>query len=470
MRIQRVLGLWAVSVLLGAATASAQNFNTDARAIAMGGGGVDNANIAISMVPKQEPYRTIVLPFGLIQVFGDISKFNPSKSTFDPVLLVEDLSSPLHYTFGRGQTATGQALISDLRNGQLNTNLATYQGFTMPSNLSVLGLADPAFGKTIKFARSKSGAFQGLYLGIGPYLGFQEGLITDPRLVDIFANGSKYPNQSLSLTNGATFQLGMDEVIGWRGRVPLKQGADKDTRDGVYYAYNYRIIQGFRLFQEGLDINFDLDANSQITVNPSTTPFTATNVQYTSGKGHASDFGVEIVKGYFSIGFGMNGIGNKIDWSKPSASSTAYTLQSLTNCANNNNGNSNSCFTSAPITGLPATLTIKLPVVKTGNLSFQKMGWGFMGSYTQGYNGRTFHGGVERAFGPLWLRGGGKYSHSPTGGYHWDPTYGFGFGARTAIDVGFYANHDNLAGKRDTVMAVSLRFSAKEKKPKGKTN
>lgn len=81
-----------------------------------------------------------------------------------------------------------------------------------------------------------------------------------------------------------------------------------------------------------------------------------------------------------------------------------------------------------------------------------------MMSYTQGYNGKSFHGGVEKALGPLWLRGGGKYTRGK-----WDPTYGFGIGDRVALDFGFYGTHANLEGKRQTAMAVSIRIMHKDK-------
>ena len=50
--------------------------------------------------------------------------------------------------------------------------------------------------------------------------------------------------------------------------------------------------------------------------------------------------------------------------------------------------------------------------------------------------------------------GGGRYAREK-----WDPTYGFGIGNRIALDVGFYGTHANLEGKRQTAMAISLRFN-----------
>ena len=114
-----------------------------------------------------------------------------------------------------------------------------------------------------------------------------------------------------------------------------------------------------------------------------------------------------------------------------------------------------------------------MPIVISESLAFQAKGWGFMGALAQkqagtssagvlalGYDEKSFHGGVERQVGPLWVRGGGRYSRDK-----WDPTYGFGIGNKIALDVGFYGTHANLEGKRQTTMAVSVRFNHSARTP-----
>jgi hypothetical protein len=120
-----------------------------------------------------------------------------------------------------------------------------------------------------------------------------------------------------------------------------------------------------------------------------------------------------------------------------------------------------------------STLTAKMPIVVSESLAFQAAGWGFMGSLQQkqagtssagvvalGYDEKSFHGGVERKVGPMWLRGGGRYTRDK-----WDPTYGIGIGSKVALDFGFYGTHANLEGKRQTTMAVSVRFNHTPKAP-----
>jgi len=66
---------------LSAGQASAQNWSFDARKVALGspGGG---ENLASRMITEENDYRSIVLPFGLFQVFRDFDRLNPSKDGF----------------------------------------------------------------------------------------------------------------------------------------------------------------------------------------------------------------------------------------------------------------------------------------------------------------------------------------------------------------------------------------------------
>ena len=80
-------------------------------------------------------------------------------------------------------------------------------------------------------------------------------------------------------------------------------------------------------------------------------------------------------------------------------------------------------------------------------------GYGLNAVVTHGFNGNSFHGGAEKTFGPLAVRGGARFSRD-----HWDPTWGVGFGRRVAVDVGFYGTHSNLEEKQQISMAISIRI------------
>ncbi len=454
MRIQKVVALLVVvSALTLAGTASAQNYSTDARKIAMGGNGGDSANIAAGMVEKGSPYTAIVIPLGLIQIFQDgTDRFNPSKkSAFDPVRAVEDIANPLHYTFGRGTTTStgGQTFVTDIRAAKVNTNLLAYKGFRIPTTATAEGLASPTIGGTIKLFKAGN-SFQGVYVGVGPYLGFNTNVTVDQKLVDLLGNGTAAACSPCNVTDTSEVQLAGSATVGYRGKLAL--GGSK--RDGLYVAYNYHFLKGFQYYgpltstTNNLAVRIDTDANGQLLTPPvGTIPVSVSTLEAKDGTGHASDMGFEVVKGFWEFGFGVNGIGNQIEWT--GFKQRSLTLTSLTTGAD---------FVDASGPSAVTSRIVKLPVVKTGNLGFHTSSWGGAGSLTDGYNGKSFNGGLERRVGPLWLRGGGRKSRGK-----WDPTYGFGIGNKIGLDFGFYGTHANLENKRQNAMAVSIRFNHKAK-------
>src|SRR5688500_2867327 len=92
---------WVLSfvIFVAAAPAAAQNWEFDARKIALGGTGSND--IADRILAEQRDYRAIVLPFGLIQVLRNVDIFKPGSEDFDLVRAIEYSSSPLHYIIGR---------------------------------------------------------------------------------------------------------------------------------------------------------------------------------------------------------------------------------------------------------------------------------------------------------------------------------------------------------------------------------
>src|SRR4051812_30257476 len=119
----RTLTLSLCLCVMVASQASAQNWSFDARKVALGSPG-SGENLASRMVEEESDYRSIVLPFGLLQVFHDFDKLNPTKDNFDVIRTMEYAASPIHYTFGRNAGATGQLngtsalnnFVTDIRN------------------------------------------------------------------------------------------------------------------------------------------------------------------------------------------------------------------------------------------------------------------------------------------------------------------------------------------------------------------
>ncbi|HEX7140463.1 MAG TPA: hypothetical protein VF219_21610, partial [Vicinamibacterales bacterium] len=194
-----VLGVFAV--LATAATAGAQDWSFDARDIAMGGVGT-TGNISTKMISEQRDYTSIVLPFGLIQVFQNLNIYNPDSKDFDPVRAIEYAASPMHYGLTREQTNTGEDLfVSDLRNATLSRDLTRYKGFVPASDLLAEGLAAPNFGGTIKLYKGKRGSFQGIYVGGGPYLSVRSDSTFSPALIGVLSTGVNVPNAQFPINN-----------------------------------------------------------------------------------------------------------------------------------------------------------------------------------------------------------------------------------------------------------------------------
>jgi hypothetical protein len=409
----------------------------------MGGGG-SNANIAIGMVAPAGGYIVIPIPIGLIQVLPNIHGFNPGSEDFDPAWAIEAGSNPMHYTFNRkasGSDDPEARFMRDLVNGQLNRDLAAYSSFHLPQSIDAEGLASPAFGGTIKFAKQSSGAFQGIFIGAGPYFSFGTDAAFDQRLTDILENGSHYANSSLLVTDASRIQLAMSIVFGYRARLEVPGWSGR--RDGVYLAANYRYLRGFKYLQPDSTVRFDTDNQGLVTLNPTTTPIVIDDLEADKGTGRAIDLGVQIVRDRWEGGFGVNGINNKIDWTE--LTQKRFTQNSLI---------AGGDFIEQTIANPTGTITVELPIVTSGNVGYDGDGYAFRASAVHGFNGNSFHGGAEKSVGPIAVRAGARYSRD-----HWDPTWGFGFGRHVGLDVGFFGTHWNLEEKRQISMAVSLRIS-----------
>lgn len=161
--------LLTVLLAFGASPVAAQNWSFDARRIALGSIG-DTGNVASELVAERRGYGSIVVPFGLFQILDDFSIYDPGDDNFDPVRAAEYIASPLHYTFDRKGSDSGQQFVNDIVNGRLNPNLNVYRGFQPANEFFGEGLASPSWGKTFTVRENSAGAFHGVYVGAGPYL------------------------------------------------------------------------------------------------------------------------------------------------------------------------------------------------------------------------------------------------------------------------------------------------------------
>lgn len=434
------------------AQASAQNWSFDARKVALGstGGG---ENLASRMIEDADDYRAIVLPFGLFQVFRDFDKLNPTKDEFDVIRTVEYAASPLHYTFGRDSVKPGEVsaatglntFVTDIRNAQLSRDLNRYRGAAPANQPRAEGLSSPSWGKTFKVKQGSGGAFQGIFVGAGPYFAMQTDVSFDQQLIDILGSETDVyvPNAQMPMGSTTRGQIAMAIVGGYRGRFALAGGTS--DRDGVYLAANYNFLHGFRYEDVNLALRLDTDRTGLLTINPLLpSPVIVTRDNADSGTGHALDVGIGLVMNGWETGFGINGIANRINWTD--VQRTTYSLNNLF---------AGSDFAESLPT-LIGERQVELPVDYRGNVGYRADRWSALAEAGKGYGGNSFHGGYEYRFTTFALRGGGLYSRGM-----WNPSGGVGInlGRRVGLDVALYSNAANIERERRPAIAASVRFN-----------
>jgi hypothetical protein len=373
---------------------------------------------------------------------GQFNRFDPGSEDFDPVRALEYAVSPVHYVVNRNAGDSGTQFVADLVNVQLNRDLTVYQGFKPFSGVAE-GLAAPNWGATIPvFKRGR--LFHGVYVGAGPYMSARTGASFDPTLSNLLAtDGSTLiPNARLSLDADLTLQLAMAIIGGYRGRFPV--AGLSGERDGIYVAANYNHLHGFRYEDADMGFRIDTDVLGFVMGQSSTSPGSVDHVTSSSGRGRALDFGVGAVINRVEVGFGVNGIGNRIDWNNlelerltlPSLLAGEYVTETQA------------------LTG--QTRRVELPVNYVGNAAYHHDNWSVLGDYARGFQGTSIHAGYERRFGALELRGGGRYSRE-----RWHPTAGVGFNLsrRVGLDVAAFGTSANIERQQKLGLAASFRLN-----------
>jgi hypothetical protein len=432
---------WTVST----ASAGAQNYSFDERTIALGGVGSGSGNIAASLIDEQKPYRSIVIPLGLVQVLKDFDKFNPDSDLFDPVRAGEYAASPIHFVVGRDGTSTGNFFVTDIRNGELSRDLNVYEGFVPAPELVAEGLANPSWGKTFKFGQT-DGDFQGIYAGAGPYFSMQTRALVDENLRSILGSDAPVfiPNSRFHVTDTTDTQLALAITGGYRARLPVWGWVGE--LDGIYLAANYNYLKGFRYESFDTALRLDTDGVGLLTVNPLLpAPLRVTRNSAEDGRGFAIDVGAGIVVDRWQFGFGANGLGNRIEWS-----GLEHTLCSLDTLFNGDGD-----FDDTTLPPVVTDIRVELPVDYRGYLAYSTDAWGGTAEWSNGFQGTTFRAGLEKKFRRIELRGGGRFVRDRR-----EPSRGVGLNLsdRFGIDVAGFGTSANVQRERKLAIAISLRL------------
>jgi hypothetical protein len=435
----------ALAFTAAAPVAVAQNWSFDARAIGMGGTG-STGNLASTMIEKERPYTPIVLPFGLFQVLSDLDIYDPNSPKFDPIRAVEYAASPIHFVVGRDTSTSGEALfVSDIRNATFSRDLSKYRGFAPANDILAEGLSSPSWGGTIKVHRDADGGYQGIFIGAGPYLSQHVAATFDQQLTNVLASGVNAANATMPITNADQGQVAMAITGGYRGRFAWP-GATSGTssrsgREGVYVAANYNYLRGFLYENDALNITLATDRFGLLT--PASTVFIS-HQRATSGTGFSLDTGAGVVYDRWDVGFGVNGISNRIDWT--GVQQSTLRLASIT---------SGGGFIQTATIAAPDA-RVELPLDYRGNVTYDAGTWSATSEAGHGFGGGSFHGGYERRFGRLEARGGARYAFGM-----WNPTGGIGvdLSRKVSVDVAAFGTTTNVEQKRQLALAASIRIN-----------
>jgi hypothetical protein len=428
-----------------------QNFGADARRIGLGGAGATN-NVVSVMVKKQQPYYSIPIPIGLIQVVRNRQIFDPTHPEFDPVRAVEYAADPLNITMNRDSNAQQNLFITDLLDAGLNINrdLNSYRGFKPAQEIEAQGLIAPSWGGTLRVG-SQDGAHHGIYIGAGPYLAIGTALDFDPRLIDVFSSSTNlyHPNSTYTIGDMTRGQAAIAITGGYRGRFSVRGLENAAKGEGIYVSANYNYLHGIRYEDADLTLRLDTDSSGLLVATPSSVPITVDRKASGKGHGFSIDVATGVVKGPWNIAVGVDGLGNRINWS--GMTGKRYTLQNLFNGMD---------FTTTDVTLAETTYRSSVPVRFHGNAEYTKARWTVATELGKGFHGFDFNGGAEYRFGPLAFRGGTRYSGEKLLG-----TSGIGFNIlpKIGIDVAAFQTATNLEADRRLSYAVSLRINRSER-------
>ena len=152
--------------------------------------------------------------------------------------------------------------------------------------------------------------------------------------------------------------------------------------------------------------------------------------------------GVAAVVDRWEVGFGVNGIANRMNWTGVERTTTFSTASFWRRVRRSSHDPTDDA-------------RVELPVDIRANGAYNADAWTGIAEYGHGYNGTTLRAGYEHRFNRLQLRGGGRYIKE-----RWEPTGGVGFNLSQGfgVDVAAFGTSANLERKRHVAIAVSLWF------------
>jgi hypothetical protein len=434
---------------LPAASVFAQDYTFDARRVALGGAG-GTPNVASKLADRQRPYKSILIPVGLVRVLTDLRVFYPNLEDFDLSRAIEYGTSPVHFVFGRADDITAGSFFRDMIHAQVQADLNAYReagdGFDPPLKTLEEARMQMTWGYNFMLHEGDR-SFQGIYVGAGPYLGSQAYAKFDSEFEKVLnSETNRYVRSaSMDISGGEASQLALDITAAYRARFPVfLQDGPAGSRNGMYVVANYHHLQGLRLDVFNAQLKLDTDANGLLVPDPPETPFTLGWHRASKGVGLAMDFGVAFVVNRWDFGAGVTGVANRIKWWDLTRRELA--LVSLVN-------RNEFVYTRLPRTS--EDIQLELPVTYTADAAYHRDKWSAYTEYSSGLGGKNFRAGLEYRLGVVELRGAGRYSNGA-----WYPSVGGGYNiTRTfGVDAAVYGTRTFLEPHPHVGLAISFRL------------
>jgi hypothetical protein len=435
-------------LLVGVCPPAWAQFVTNARSAGMAGvhlsrgSGLDRYNPAYRGMPDRsahpnDPKFTMPLPLGLIDFLGDHPigdwgndpLLDPTEPSFNPLATLDLILHPPLFL----EVKKIAPLVNDweftIGKNELIVDLGLAQRAIPADQIGVAStsrLLDFGFG------------VKGIRAGVAGWMRYEVGVeLGDTLLAFLKEAAPATSNTRYKVLGEVTAQTGMSPYLGWAGRI-----AGQDDR-GLFFGATLRYYMGFAYGHSDADAAFITGDTLFSTVNPLALDLTADS-RYSKwgnsyGTGIGGDVGFVIVTGPLELGLGVTDIGAQLTWKETRVERTVYDTAADE-------------FQTTLITPSTESRT-KLPLGYLANVTYS-VGDVALGANIQSTGKHTsLHIGVEKRFGPLFLRGGVARDQRKR------LQFGWGGGVRlgpVGLDAGFWTHGTTLSDERGITMVTSL--------------
>jgi hypothetical protein len=439
MRIAAVIALTVVWCSF-TSSASAQDWDTDARSVALGG---LRGPRSVFVTEQQRGERSFGVPLGLFRVLMKRELFTPSSSRFNPILAMELAASPMHLQLGHGQGTVASQLVSDIRNSTLDLDPASYRN-ALPANFATGAHIIRTWGHTFAVTRRPdSRVSHGIYAGAGPYLSLDTALQVDDDMRRLL--GSRAANTTGTVANQSKGQLAAALTTGYRGAFPLGPDHGGTTANALNVSVNVNTLRGFRY--EDFDTAIQLETDPQgllVLANGKPASLGFTRVTSTSGAGLSFDVRGSVTLGSWQFGVEGNNLANRLTWRD--VTSRGYSLDP---------GSAGVRFD----VSTPAALDdvrVHLPPSYQGNLAFRGRSFTALSEVTREWDRTRVRAGAEQRFAAAELRGAINVSRGM-----WLPSAGVSLrlSPGTWADASIFGSAANFERTPRYALAMSIRVA-----------